>query len=127
MLTEELTLILAKMEVPTDPGVLMQRLVDLSNQRRLLFKQLLTVESIGLTLPVLIPILERLVMMESATINACLAAPSNKWDALSRLSVNKEEDAMAVISLQVLMELHASMTSGIADSVPLPLINGISQ
>lgn len=75
--------VLALMEVPADPGALVPHLLDLIDQRRLLLDMLLKVPVIKLTLPRLIPILERLVGLSPTTIAACLAEDSIKWDALS--------------------------------------------
>jgi hypothetical protein len=80
----ECTKILQKMDVLADPGALMNRFLDICNQRRLIVDILLCTPVIKLSMPKLILILQKLVTMESGTITSCLSEDSEQWDCLTQ-------------------------------------------
>ena len=69
----ECTLVLSRMDVLSDPGQLMNRLLDIFSQRRLMLDLLLQSPTIDLSLQKLLLILQKLAPMQSATITACLS------------------------------------------------------
>ena len=81
---KEVTSILSKMDVLADPGPLMNKFLDIFNQRRLIVDLLLQAPAIRVALPRLLHILERLLIMQSATITSCLLEDSSKWEALTQ-------------------------------------------
>ena len=81
---KEVTSILSKMDVLADPGPLMNKFLDIFNQRRLIVDLLLQAPAIRVALPRLLHILERLSIMQSTTITSCLLEDSSKWETLTQ-------------------------------------------
>ena len=75
--------ILQKMDILADPGPLMVKFLDSCNQRRLIVELLLVAPSIKLSMPRLLIVLQRLVMMGGDTITACLSEDSAQWEVLT--------------------------------------------
>ena len=85
------TEILARMDVLTDPGEQMESLVAVLAQRSLLSRCLTAVVRIQMPVAKLVRVLERLVQLDTETIQMCLQEDSSRWEQLSIQSSNLEE------------------------------------
>jgi hypothetical protein len=118
-LVDLLTMVLAKVDITSDPAPHMQSLEDALSSRLLIGDKLKSVAQIKLSLPRLITILHRLSPLSSDTIHECFDQDSSKWEAFSLQSSNLEESKDARLSLAEVEQFYQHQTSMLRDVIPL--------
>ena len=123
----ECSQIIEKMDVLADPGPLMNKFLDSCNQRRLVVDLLLAAPSIKLAMPRLLIVLQRLAMMGTETILACLSEDSAQWEALTQKQASKEDRAEAQLKTEAVVGFFQDMTQGLQEVVPLNKLIDLSK
>lgn len=75
--------IITKMDITSDPGAHMNKLIDFFAQRSLLADQLMLQERITVNMHKLLIVLENICLMDSDAIVKCLNQPSQEWEKFS--------------------------------------------